>query len=322
MKRVVNRISVMLFGLIVLLSCKTEGESNDDHPVEFLATKTKVSGKIINVNNVDIFYREAGVQHETTILLLHGWPSSSHMYRNLMDTLSEKYHVIAPDYPAFGLSEAPAMADFEYTFDNFSVLIEAFIDTLSLSSFYLYIQDYGGPVGMRVVHRRPELIQGLIIQNANSYVEGLGEWAQKIGGFVQAGDFEGLNAYREYLISPEGIKSQYQTGAKEPSNIDPVSYLTDAALIQRTAVKEAQTAVFNDYGNNIPKYAQWQGYLREYKPPTLIVWGTGDKFFNVNGAKAYLNDLPEASIHMFDGGHFLLEEYTDEVSQLIENFIQ
>lgn len=322
MKKNIIYFFALLFGIANLLSCNLDGNKNDDDAIPKSIEKIKISGKVITVNDIDIFYREAGKENKTVILLLHGWPSSSHMYRELMDNLSDQYHVIAPDYPAFGLSAAPSTTDFEYTFDNLSVLMEAFIDKMKLSSFYLYIQDYGGPIGMRIANRRPELVRGLIIQNANSYIEGLGEWAQKIGGFVEAKNFEALVAYREYLISPEGIKSQYLTGAKDITAVDPVSYMTDAALIQRPALKEPQIAIFNDYGNNIPQYAQWQQYLQEHQPPTLIVWGKGDKFFNEAGAKAYRKDLEEVDLHFFEGGHFMLEEYANEVAQLIKKFIQ
>ncbi|WP_394746895.1 alpha/beta fold hydrolase [Spongiimicrobium salis] len=320
MKNIINYIFLWLAASI-LLGCSHKNPKNKQL-IQNSEMTSKISHKIATVNAIDIFYREAGDPNKPTILLLHGLPSSSHMFRNVMTSLADEYHLIAPDYPGFGFSEAPTIDEFEYSFDHISILMEGFIDQMELTSFYLLMQDYGGPIGMRIATKRPEAIEGLIIQNANAYMEGLGEWSQKIGGFVQSEDFEGLMDYKNYLFSPEGIKAQYTTGAKNPKAIDPVSYLTDSAFMQREGINTVQTALFMDYGNNFPKYPEWQQYLKEKQPPTLILWGENDKFFRKEGALAYRKDLKNASIHLFESGHFMLEEYATEAVALIRNFIQ
>ncbi|WP_075343182.1 alpha/beta fold hydrolase [Tenacibaculum agarivorans] len=278
--------------------------------------------KTININGIDIFYREAGETNVKKIVLLHGFPSSSHMYREIINELSSEYHLIAPDYPGFGLSESPSTNEFEYTFDNISGLIENFIDALELESFYLMMQDYGGPIGFRIAAKRPELIKGIIIQNANIYLEGLGEWSQKIGAFQKANDLAGLNDFKNYLMSHDGITEQYLSGSEHPEKIDPISYLTDIAFNNRIGINEVQTALFNNYDSNFPKYEEWQNYLRENQPKILIVWGINDRFFNKKGGKAYTKDIKNSTTHFFKGGHFMLEEYGKEVTDLIREFIE
>ena len=277
--------------------------------------------KIIKINGLSIFYREAGQENKEKILLLHGFPSSSHMYKDLIEELSDTYHLIAPDFPGFGLSSAPSTSDFEYTFDNVSSIVEQFIDTLKLDSFYLFVQDYGGPIGFRLATKRPNLIKGLIIQNANAYKEGFGEWAAKIGKFQQANDMEGLNKFKDYLMSLEGLKEQHLGGASKPSTIDPSYYLMDNAFLNRKGAKEIQTAMFFNYGTNFPKYPEWQNYFQTHQPKTLIVWGENDKFFTKVGGEAYSKDLKNIESHYFNGGHFLLDEYSIEVAEKINNFI-
>ncbi len=277
--------------------------------------------KSIKINDLSIFYREAGEQHKDTILFLHGNPTSSHMYKELMNLLKDKYHVIAPDYPGFGFSARPNTSEYEYSFDNISNTMNEFIDALGLKSFYLFIQDYGGPVGFRIAVKRPELVKGLIIQNANVYAEGFGEWAMEIGGYIQNNDVKKMNTYKKHLVSLEGLKEQYVTGAKDVRSIDPSSYFLDYAFLQRPGVQELFLTLFDNYGTNFEKYEEWQNYLRTHQPPTLVVWGTNDKFFSKPGGEAYAKDLKDVEIHFFDGGHFMLEEYANEVSELIKEFI-
>ncbi|MCK8522411.1 alpha/beta hydrolase [Aquimarina sp. D1M17] len=280
----------------------------------------KTKHKTINIDGINIFYREAGEKHLPTILLLHGFPSSSHMYRELIELLANHYHLIAPDYPGFGLSDTPSKDDYQYSFDTVTQTIEGFINTLQLSSFYVFMQDYGGPIGFRITSKYPERIKGLIIQNANTYLEGLGEWAMKIGSYQKNNDPEGLHQYKNYLMSADGIKEQYLSGTNNPNNIDPISYLTDTAFITREGNNEIQTELFYNYGVNFSKYPEWQDYLQKHQPPTLIVWGENDKFFSKSGGEAYLNDLKNPSIHFFNSGHFMLEEFSKEVSELIIEF--
>ncbi|WP_298317909.1 alpha/beta hydrolase [uncultured Aquimarina sp.] len=277
--------------------------------------------KTIKIDDLSIFYREEGQQNKETILFLHGNPTSSHMYKELMNLLKDKYHVIAPDYPGFGFSSRPTKNEYEYSFDNISRTMNQFIDKLELKKFYLFMQDYGGPIGFRIATQRPELIKGLIIQNANVYLEGLGEWALEIGGYIQNNDQEKLNEYKKHLVSLEGIKEQYITGSKDASLIDPSSYYLDYAFLQRPGVQELFLALFDNYGTNFEKYPAWQNYLKKHQPPTLVVWGTNDKFFSKPGGEAYARDLKDVELHFFDGGHFMLEEYSTEVAQLIKKFI-
>ncbi len=277
--------------------------------------------KTIEINGLSIFYREAGQENKETILLLHGNPTSSHMYKDLMNLLKDKYHVIAPDYPGYGFSSRPSTTEYEYSFENISNTINQFIDKLKLKHFYLFVQDYGGPIGFRIATKRPNLIKGLIIQNANAYVEGFGEWAMQIGSYVKNNDIEKMNAYKKHLVSLEGLKEQYVTGAKDSSLIDPSSYYLDYAFLQRPGVEELFLTLFDNYGSNFEKYEEWQNYLKHHQPPTLVVWGTNDKFFSKPGGEAYAKDLKEVELHFFNGGHFILEEYSLEVAQLIKQFI-
>ncbi|WP_350293730.1 alpha/beta hydrolase [uncultured Croceitalea sp.] len=284
-------------------------------------TRTREKSKTIDINGLSIFYREAGTEHKESILLLHGFPSSSFMFKDVMAELASEYHVIAPDYPGFGLSDAPKTTDFEYSFDNVSNIIEKFVDAVKLDAFYLLVQDYGGPIGFRIAAKRPELIKGLIIQNANAYVEGFGEWAAKIGGFKEANDLEGLNNFKNYLLSLEGLKEQHLGGATDPENIDPSYYLMDNAFLNREGAKEIQTTMFINYSSNFPKYKEWQNYFRTHQPKTLVVWGENDKFFSKAGGEAYTKDLKNIESHFFIGSHFLLDEYAPEVAEKIKTFI-
>jgi len=276
----------------------------DKESVELLNLSTKeevfaVKHNQVEIDGVSIFYREAGNPNAETIVMLHGFPSSSHMYRNIINGLSGQYHIIAPDYPGFGFSDTPSTEEFEYTFDNISQVMEHFLNELEIDQFYLMMQDYGGPIGMRIATQNPERIKGLIIQNANAYMEGLGEWSNKIGGYVQNEQFEELTKFKNYLMSEKGIKMQYTAGAKNPEKIDAVTYLTDNAFFDRENVRQIQTVLFNNYGTNFPKYPEWQTYLRTHQPQTLVLWGENDKYFSKAGGEAYRKDLKDVEIHFF-----------------------
>ncbi len=280
-----------------------------------------MKSKTIKINNHSIFYREAGNPENETILLLHGFPSSSHMYRDIINELSDNYHLIAPDYLGFGLSDMPEVSEYDYTFENTTQFISDFIKTLKLDSFYLLVQDYGGPVGFRIATAKPSAIKGLIIQNANAYMEGMGEWGMKIGTFKKNNDMQGLLAFKDYLLSIEGLKDQYLNEASDVDKIEASSYLTDYAFLNRPHAREIQTALFSDYGSNFPKYPEWQEYFRIRQPKTLVLWGKNDRYFSPEGAKAYSKDLENIETHFFEGGHFMLEEYAKEAAKLITNFI-
>lgn len=317
-----NLILFVLFALFIQTiqaqHSITKSDKMIDHKVN---NHLQTAHKKIEVNELSIFYREAGDPKKETILMLHGFPSSSNMYRLVMERLAVNFHVVAPDYPGFGFSDAPSTNEFDYTFHNVSLLMDAFVDKLNLGSYYIMMQDYGGPIGFRMAHRRPEKIKGFIVQNANAYFEGLGEWAQKIGAMQKAGDLEGINELKDWFMSIEGLKEMYLTDAKAPSKVDPISYLTDEAFLRRKGINEIQTALFNNYGSNFEKYGEWQKYLKDHQPPTLVIWGIHDKFFSVEGAKAYAKDLKDVETHLIDGSHFMLEEYPDQAAELITEFI-
>jgi pimeloyl-ACP methyl ester carboxylesterase len=318
MKKLSIILTVLLFGNASLMHSSAQPPGKINSPDIYRNTRyhrTEVEG-------VKIFYREAGDPRKPTILLLHGFPSSSHMYRNLIELLAPYYHLIAPDYPGCGMSGKPSAESFTYTFDHLAVVMEKFIDQLGLNSLTFYLQDYGGPIGFRIIKNRPELVSAIVIQNANAYLEGLGPDVQKIGALTEANDTKGLEAVTAYMMSLEGIKEQYVSGTTHPDRISPDSYNMDHFIFEQPGVKDLQKALFNDYGNNFPKYTEWQQYLRLHKPPVLITWGKNDKIFPGAGALAYKKDLPKAEVHLFEGGHFLLEEYAHEVAGLIHSFLQ
>lgn len=274
--------------------------------------------RTITVNNLEIFYREAGRPDAPVVLLLHGFPSSSYMYRNLIPALAEDFHVIAPDYPGFGYSSKPAPDAFEYSFDNVAAVMEQFIQQMGLTRFHLYMQDYGGPIGFRIITRHPEWVGSLLIQNANAYTEGLGPVVQEIGRLQQSGDAAALAAAVDNMMNLEGMRTLNLVGAKDPSRFSPDGWTFDAAVID----KPIQRVLFANYGTNFLCYPLWQAWMRQHQPRTLITWGKNDNIFPGEGATAYLRDLPNAELHLFEGGHFLLEEYNDEVAALIKAFLK
>ena len=277
-----------------------------------------VQYKTIMIGGLDIFYREAGDPSKPTILLLHGFPSSSHMYRDLLRDLAPTYHVIAPDYPGFGLSSCPGEDQYEYTFDNLATTMEQFINALKLTELILYVQDYGGPVGFRIASRKPKLIRALIIQNANGYKEGLGDAIAPLKNYF-------TNPNEETEKGARGIfsttKWQYTEGAGDISRISPDSYIIDQFFLDRPGNDKIQLALFRDYKNNLVLYPKWHSYFKKMQPPTLILWGRNDKIFITPGAEAYKRDLKNIEVHMFNGGHFMLEEYHQEAAKLIDSFL-
>jgi pimeloyl-ACP methyl ester carboxylesterase len=277
--------------------------------------------KTIQVNGLEIFYREAGQPGRPVILLLHGFPSSSHMYRDLLNDLAGDYHLIAPDYPGFGNSSMPDREAYQYTFDNLSATMEAFIDALELQQFSLYMQDYGSPVGYRIAVRRPELIQALLIQNANAYVEGLGP-AIADGQRFWANRNAATESAMRGILTLEGTKIQYLDGTRNPEKISPDAYLYDQYFLDRPGNAAIQLDLLYDYRNNITLYPAWQAYLRQHQPPALITWGKNDQLFVAAGAEAYLRDLPQAELHLLDTGHFALEEYHTDIAGYIDGFLK
>ncbi|MBL0743568.1 alpha/beta fold hydrolase [Chryseolinea lacunae] len=277
--------------------------------------------KKIAIDGLSIFYREAGNPQHPTLLLLHGFPSSSHMYRDLIRNLADRYHLVAPDYPGFGLSDMPARNAFAYTFDNLSVVIEKFIDALKLTHFTVYMQDYGAPVGYRVALRRPELIQALVLQNGNAYEEGLGPAIDDGKKFWANRNAETENAMRGALTL-EGTTFQYLHGTEDASRINPNAYHHDQYFLDRPGNAEIQLDLLYDYRNNLTLYPAWQQFLRDRQPPALIAWGKNDPFFTDKGALAYLRDLPNAEVHLLNTGHFALEEFHEQIADYIDAFLR
>jgi pimeloyl-ACP methyl ester carboxylesterase len=272
------------------------------------------------VDGVNIFYREAGPTDAPAVLLLHGFPTSSHMFRNLIPALADLYHVIAPDYPGYGQSDMPDHTKFPYTFDRFAELVDGLLDQLKVTRYAMYVMDYGAPVGWRLALKHPANITGLIVQNGNAYEEGLKEFWDPIKAYW--GDHS--EAHRKalnVLVAPETTKFQYTDGVADLSRIAPDNWIHDQALLDRPGNCDIQMDLFYDYRTNLPLYPAVQAYFRDRQPPTLIVWGKNDKIFPADGAYPYKRDLPEVEFHLIDTGHFALEDKSDEIVPLIRDFL-
>jgi pimeloyl-ACP methyl ester carboxylesterase len=271
-----------------------------------------------SINGLNVFYREAGNPASPALLLLHGFPASSHMFRDLIPLLTDRFHVIAPDYIGFGQSDAPDHAAFTYSFDNLTRSVTGLIDHLGLKSYILYMQDFGGPVGFRIFADRPAQVAGFVIQNTNAYMEGVGEMPKSI--FMplwERRDAESEAGARQFLAA-ETTKFQYLVGAKDPEAISPDNWTIDQALLDRPGVDLAQLDLLENYKTNVTAYESWHAAFREYQPKTLIVWGRNDPFFIPAGAEAYLRDLPDARLVWLDGGHFMLDENADRIATEIK----
>jgi pimeloyl-ACP methyl ester carboxylesterase len=272
------------------------------------------------VEGIDIFYREAGPVDAPAIVLLHGFPTSSHMFRNLIPELSHRYRVIAPDYPAFGHSGVPDRGVFTYSFARFADLMDGLLNQLDVERYALYVQDYGAPVGFRVALKHPERITALVIQNGNAYEEGLKEFWKPIKAYWAEASGANRAALRVGLTLA-ATKSQYLDGVRDPSRIAPDAWLHDQSLLDRPGIDEIMLDLFKDYGTNVALYPQFQAFFRARRPPALIVWGKHDVIFPPDGARAYLRDLPDAELHLLDSGHFALEDKGDEIATLMLNFL-
>jgi pimeloyl-ACP methyl ester carboxylesterase len=272
------------------------------------------------IDGVDIFYREAGPAQAPVVVLLHGFPTSSHMFRNLIPALADRYRVIAPDYPAFGQSAVPDRNQFQYTFARFAELMDGLLSQLGATRYALYVQDYGAPVGYRLALRHPERITALIVQNGNAYEEGLKDFWNPLKAYWASGSKAHRDAMRMGL-TPAATKSQYVDGVRDASRVSPDNWLHDQALLDRPGIDEIMLDLFKDYGSNVAMYPQFQAFFRSRRPPTLIVWGKNDVIFPADGAAPYLRDLPDAELHLLDTGHFALEDKGNEIAGLIRDFL-
>lgn len=274
--------------------------------------------RTIEVNGVSIFYREAGDPSSPTLLLLHGFPTSSNMFRHVIPQLANKFHVVAPDYPGYGFSSMPDTGAFSYTFDNLAGLMTAFVGKLGIERFIVYLMDYGAPIGLRMALKRPEAIAGLIVQNGNAYEEGLREFWEPMKKYWTAPSPENFNAL--FLSDPGAAKWQYTNGVPDPSLLDPTTWMLDQVGLNRPGNAAIQLALLYDYRTNLPLYPDFQAFFRKFQPPTLIVWGKNDTVFPTEGALPYKRDLPKAEVHLLDTGHFALETHGNEVVGHIERF--
>ena len=279
-----------------------------------------ISYKYAAVDGNRIFYREAGPETAPTILLLHGFPTSSHMFRNLIPALAGRYHVVAPDLPGFGFSDAPRRNQFRYTFENLTHAIDGFTQSLGLDRFAIYVFDYGAPVGFRLALAHPERITAIISQNGNAYVEGLSQGWSPIQKYWQEPTSENRAALRDFL-KPETTKWQYVHGVQDESQVAPESYELDSALLARPGNDEIQLDLFLDYASNVALYPKFQEYFRIKQPSLLAVWGKNDPFFLPPGAEAFKRDNRNAEVHFYDTGHFALETHHQEIAGAIRNFL-
>lgn len=303
-----RRLMLLIFGAILMVNQAAQAAPNDIHY------------RTVNVQGVEIFYREAGDPKAPTLLLLHGFPTSSHMFRDLIPLLADRYHLVAPDYPGFGYSARPKVSEFNYTFDHLADVMEGFVDALGLTRYSLYMQDFGGPVGLRLATRRPKQVRALVIQNANAYDEGISQGVRDIVLRVWKERTPQTEARLKELFELPATRRQYLEGAPDQSLVSPDSWEHAQWGMDRPGNKEIQFALHANYGSNIEHYDEWHAYFRQFQPPTLIVWGKGDFVFTPAGAEAYRKDLKHVELHMLNAGHFALETNAAEIAGYIRAF--
>jgi pimeloyl-ACP methyl ester carboxylesterase len=331
----INRYTLGLFYAILLVAGLQSLVQAENVP--------NINYRTVTVDDVEIFYREAGNPNNPTILLLHGFPTSSHMFRDLIAELADKYHLIAPDYPGYGFSSMPKTKDFDYSFDNVANLVSKFVDEIELDKFSLYLMDYGAPIGFRIATSQPDRIQSLIVQNGNAYDEGIdNNFWEPIKAYWK--DRKAVNkgldndfwknvkaAYKQPTMSNDdalrflttfgATKWQYTNGVPNIEEVSPDTWGHVQPLLDREGNQDIQLDMFYSYGSNPPLYPAWQAYLRKHQPPTLIVWGINDEIFPVAGAEPYKRDLQDLEYHLIDTGHFALETHGQEIADLMRDFL-
>jgi pimeloyl-ACP methyl ester carboxylesterase len=275
----------------------------------------------VDADGVSVFYREAGAPDAPVVLLLHGFPTSSFQFRELIPRLADRYRVIAPDLPGFGFTEVPAQRDYHYSFDALAKTIEAFTEALGLKKYALYVFDYGAPTGFRLAMAHPERITAIVSQNGNAYEDGLGDAWAPIRKYWSEPNAANREVVRGATLSPEGIRFQYLEGVPHPERIAPEGYTLDQALTSRSGNTEIQLDLFLDYANNVKLYPRFQEYFREFQPPLLAIWGRYDPFFLPPGAEAFLRDNPNATVQLLDTGHFALETHVEEVAAAMRKLL-
>jgi pimeloyl-ACP methyl ester carboxylesterase len=283
----------------------------------------------LNAEGLEIFYREAGPPDAPTVLLLHGFPSSSHMFRNLIPMLADTYHVVAPDFPGYGESSAPSADDFDYSFERLASVTQEFTEKLKLSSYALYLSDIGASVGFRLAVRHPERVTAMIIQNGGAHVDAINkefltgnkEFSTGLSEYWEDRSEKNAQLLLDWLLTIEGTKWHYLHGASDPSKISPDNWVIDQAYQDRPGNKDIQLSLLYNAKRNLDVYADWQEYFRKHQPPTLITWGKNDGIFTVEGAELFKRDLPSAELHLLDTGHFALEEEVDRIGSLMHEFL-
>ncbi|RYJ42803.1 alpha/beta fold hydrolase [Flavobacterium beibuense] len=314
-------ISISL--ILILLSC---GQSENTPQNESVTTQNESDGqttkfRTLEIDGVNIAYREAGNPDNPTIVLLHGYPASSHQYRKVLEGLSDDFHLIAPDYPGFGNSDFPSPDQYEYTFDNMAKTINAFLEKKKLTSYAIMMQDYGAPIGFRIATANPESVTAIITQNGNAYEEGLGQAWKGIRDFWADRNEQTENALLP-AFTMEGLKWQYTHGTRNPENVNPDTWHLDYLRMSRPNAHRVNLDLWYDYQNNLKLYPKWQEYLRTHQPPVLVVWGKNDEYFPESGAAAFKKDVSNIDYNIYDTGHFALEENAAEIMEKIRVFMK
>jgi pimeloyl-ACP methyl ester carboxylesterase len=276
----------------------------------------------IDADGIRVFYRSAGDPEAPVVLLLHGFPTSSFMFRELIPRLADQYRVIAPDLPGFGFTEVPESRKYKYSFEALAGTIDAFTEALGLTHYAIYVFDYGAPTGLRLALRHPERVTAIISQNGNAYEEGLGDAWGPIRKYWAEPSKENREVVRQGVLTLEGTRWQYEHGVADPQSIPPETYTLDVALLERPGNKEIQLDLFLDYANNVKLYPKFQEYFRKSKPPLLAIWGKNDPFFIPPGAEAYRRDIPAAQVQFLDTGHFAIETHVVEIAAAMKQFLE
>jgi pimeloyl-ACP methyl ester carboxylesterase len=313
--RTLWKIARIVSAVLVIASLKSAAATENS------VTHATTVHKYLNVDGVNIFYREAGPASAPTILLLHGFPSSSREFDTLIPLLANRYHLVAPDYPGFGHSDAPSPENFSYTFANITNVIDKFTQALSLNKYALFVNDYGGPVGFRLALAHPERVTAIVVQNAVVHNDGLDEkrWAGPRAFWADRAKFE--DQFRQRLISPQGTKARHIGNSPHPERYSPDLWDDELEHLNKPGIAQIQVELFYDYQSNVALYPAWQDYLRQHRPPLLMVWGKYDPSFALPEAEAYKRDVPTAEVHILDAGHFALDEAVDEVAALMRPFL-
>lgn len=317
-----GRAAVQLLGIGMLgVTCVGASLGAPNEAIGKASPHAVVTYKTAKVNGLDIFYRETGPKDAPVLLLLHGFPSSSRMYQPLFDSrLGARYRLIAPDYPGFGHSAWPSPAEFAYTFDHLAQVMQAFTEELQLTKYTLFLQDYGGPIGLRMAMARPERVKGIIIQNAVSHEEGLSPlWETRRAYWADRATHE--EALRTNFLSLAATRQRHVGNSPHPQRINPDTWVDEFRFLNQPGQAAIQSDLFYDYRTNVQSYPKWQKWLRERQPPLLVLWGRYDPSFAVAGAEAYRKDVPTADVHLLDAGHFALDEQADQIITLTENFL-